>query len=317
VSDLHSLLDAVRVFADHLSNVRPGLLAGGLALYVANVLLRSTAWYAILRAAYPGTRYRLHQATAAYLAGVGVNAVAPARAGDLVKASLVRLRMPESTWVTVFATLIVETLLDIVIGPLLMVFALSQGVFPSLPSLPSLPAFEWSWAADHPRATAAIGVALVLVVALVTRHAARVVRQFRDRVRQGFSILRTPRAYVLRVACPQLGGWGCRIASVYLFLGAFGVHASLRNALLVLVVGSLSTLLPLTPGGVGTQQALMVFVLAGAASDAGLLSFSVGMQVAITLTNLLLGLLALVLTLRHGSIRRAIADARAAHAAGT
>ena len=58
-------------------------------------------------------------------------------------------------------------------------------------------------------------------------------------------------------------GWACRVASAAAFLDAFGIPATLRNALLVMVVGSLTTLLPVTPGGVGTQQALIVVVLGG------------------------------------------------------
>ena len=77
-----------------------------------------------------------------------------------------------------------------------------------------------------------------------------------------------------------------------------------------MVVGSLTTLLPVTPGGVGTQQALIVVVLGGAASDSQLLSFSVGMQAAVVIANALLGGIALVLMLRTLSLRSAIGHAR-------
>ena len=81
------------------------------------------------------------------------------------------------------------------------------------------------------------------------RYVAGHVRNFRERVRQGFTIFRTPRRYLTRVAVPQLIGWFLRVASAYQMLVAFGIEASVRNALLVLVVGAISTLLPLTPGG--------------------------------------------------------------------
>ena len=129
-------------------------------------------------------------------------------------------------------------------------------------------------------------------------------------MRQGFTILRTPRRYFAIVALPQLLGWACRVASAAAFLEAFGIPGTIRNALLVMVVGSLTTLLPVTPGGVGTQQALIVVVLSGAASDAQLLSFSVGMQAAVVISNALLGGIALVLMLRTFSLRAAIGHAR-------
>ncbi len=80
--------------------------------------------------------------------------------------------------------------------------------------------------------------------------------------------------------------------------------ATLHNALLVLVVQSLSTLFPFTPGGVGTQQGLLVYVFDRAATGiAGtlLLSFSVGMYIATTVLNAVLGFGALFLML--GTLR--------------
>ena len=50
------------------------------------------------------------------------------------------------------------------------------------------------------------------------------------------------------------------IASLYFFLRAFGVDATVHNALLVQVVDSLATLFPATPGGAGTKQGLIVFL---------------------------------------------------------
>ena len=129
-------------------------------------------------------------------------------------------------------------------------------------------------------------------------------------MRQGFTILRTPRRYALLVALPQLLGWACRVAAAAAFLEAFGIPGTLRNALLVMVVGSLTTLLPVTPGGVGTQQALIVVVLSGAATDSQLLSYSVGAQAAVMVANAIIGGIALVLMLRTLSLRSAIGHAR-------
>ena len=54
---------------------------------------------------------------------------------------------------------------------------------------------------------------------------------------------------------------------MYFFLKAFHVPAGLDDAALALVAGSLSTLLPFTPGGVGPQQALLVYMFNGVASS--------------------------------------------------
>jgi uncharacterized membrane protein YbhN (UPF0104 family) len=315
VSDLHEFINASQAFFNRLGDVKTGPLAIALAFHTANLLLRTRAWYAILRAAYPNARsYRWRSCAGAYLSGVGLNALIPARGGDLLKLYLVRLRLPESRIATVAATLLVETLLDTFIGPALFIYAYTQGVVPRLPELPHIPAFELSAAVRHPRASGLIVAALVLLGLLLLRHAMKVARDFRERVRQGFTILHQPRRFAIQVVFPQALGWLCRVGTMFYMLRAFSIHADIRNALLVLVVGSISTLLPLTPGGVGTQQALIVVVLSGQARDSVLLSFSVGMQFIITLANALLGFIALALMLRSLSLRKAIRDARAHHA---
>jgi uncharacterized membrane protein YbhN (UPF0104 family) len=310
LSSISAFTDAARVFLNHLAEVKLWPLAIALLLHTINLLLRTFAWYSILRAAYPGVRYRYRSCAGAYLAGVGVNAIAPARGGDVVKIFLTRTRLEGSTTPTILASLLVETLIDIVLGIAIFGYALTQHTLPRIPELPSIPAFEWSWAAANPTLTAIIATALLLAGVLAARRVKVAGKAFAERVRQGFTILRTPRRYFLLVAIPQLVGWGCRVASAAAFLEAFGIPGTLRNALLVMVVGSLTTLLPVTPGGVGTQQALIVVVLSGAASDAQLLSFSVGMQAAVMISNALLGGIALVLMLRTFSLREAIGHAR-------
>ena len=87
-------------------------------------------------------------------------------------------------------------------------------------------------------------------------------------------------------------------------LAAFGVNATVPNALVVLVVGSLSTLLPITPGGAGAQQALLAIALAGEATTSQVLAYSVGAQVAVTALNAALGAISLLALFRTLRLRR-------------
>jgi uncharacterized membrane protein YbhN (UPF0104 family) len=314
--DIRGFYDAAVVFGDRLGDVVWRYLLIAIAFYLLNLLLRTRAWYAILRAAYPEARgFRWRSAAGAYLAGVGVNAVAPARGGDIVKLYLVRMRIPDSSAATILATLLVETLFDSVVGPTLFLYAYLTGAVPSLPSLPSLHLFEFSFALRHPRVTLAVLAVLLLVLLILLRRGVRAARDFWARVRQGFAILHTPRRFALQVIVPQALGWCCRVVAMLYFLRAFGIDGTLRNAVLVLVIIGAGTLLPFTPGGVGTQQALSVVVLRGAASRSALLSFSVGTQVAITLTNVIVGTLALIVMFRSVSLRKAIKHARASETA--
>jgi uncharacterized membrane protein YbhN (UPF0104 family) len=69
---------------------------------------------------------------------------------------------------------------------------------------------------------------------------------------------------------------------------------------------SVATLFPITPGGLGTEQAFLLYVLSGVASAATLLAFSVGARLTITITNVVAGFTAIVLTLRTVRFRKAL-----------
>ena len=96
-----------------------------------------------------------------------------------------------------------------------------------------------------------------------------------------------------------------RVWIVFEFLMAFRVHATIHNALLAMVVDSLATLFPATPGGAGTKQGLIVFLFSGQAiSRSLLLAFSVGMNIATVVFSLLLGAIAMWMMARTVSWKR-------------
>ena len=72
--------------------------------------------------------------------------------------------------------------------------------------------------------------------------------------------------------------------------------------LLVQATMSLATLVPATPGGIGTEQALLVYAFrdVGVARST-LLAFSVGMKLTLTVVNVIVGFTAIFLTL--GTVR--------------
>ncbi len=107
-----------------------------------------------------------------------------------------------------------------------------------------------------------------------------------------------------------------RLASVYWMLRAFHVPATVHNALLVQIAQSLSTLLPLTPGGAGTEQGLLLYLFRGKVGRTALLSFSVGAHIAFVVVNIALGAVAVALmtrSLRFGRLRaEALGDPKGA-----
>ncbi len=305
MNSIRGFIDAVQAFADRLAAVHWGWLAAAVLLSVSNLALRSRAWQQILRAALPDQPLRYRTAFGAYCAGVGVNAVVPARAGDLMKMFLVRRAAPESRYPTLAGSLAAETLFDFVVASALLTWALSTGVMPGV-RLPELPAFEISLALRHPWISLAVAGAAVIALLLLARR----VRAFWAQFGQGLAIVRRPRRYLLGVVPYQAVGWGCRIGGAACFLTAFNVPAGLEAALIVQVAGSVASLLPATPGGLGPKQALLVVMLAGTTSRTDVLAFSVGMELTLVVTNAILGMTCIAFMLRNLRLRDAVSRAR-------
>ena len=58
--------------------------------------------------------------------------------------------------------------------------------------------------------------------------------------------------------------------------------------------------MPISPGGIGTEQAFIVYVFSGTGiGRATLIAFSVGMKLTLIVTNVILGFTALFLALGH------------------
>lgn len=305
------VIDAGGEFFHHLAEVHWAPLGIALAFQLARLLARTPAWRNIIRAAYPDLFVPRRTVTGAYLAGVGVNAIIPARAGDVLKLYLVHHRVEGTTYPTLASTLIVETLFDMVVAAGILVWALTIGVLPGLGALPDLPQVDWSYPLQHKRESLIVASVWIVFGALILAVAFRKFRNFKERVRQGFAILGDFPRFVREVVTWQTLSWVFRFASVYFFLEAFRVPASFHNTLLVLAVQSLSTLLPITPGGVGTQQGFLVFIFDRAGTGiAGslLLSFSVGMYISTMALSIVVGFTALFAMIRTFRWRRVVEE---------
>ena len=229
-----------------------------------------------------------------------MNAVVPARGGDVMKLFLVHRSVPESPYPTIASSLIAETLFDMFVGSALLLMAFSRGLIPGTPQLKGhLGAFEWSFFAGHGRLLAFVLAGLLIALAFAMTWIEGHVNRFWERVKDGLAILRTPERYLRGVVSLQALGWACRVGGMYFFLEAFHVPAGLPDAALALSAGSIATLMPLTPGGAGPQQALLLYMFSGKASRSAVLSFSVGMQFAVTITTATLGAICITLMLRR------------------
>jgi len=307
-SSFNSFFNAAEAFFENLSRIEWGAFALALAFLLAMQLCRAWAWRNVLHAAYPGTPIPFLQLGAAYLAGAGINAILPARAGDVTKVFLVKRQIPDSSYPAVTSSFLVQTIFDTTIGVLVLLYAITQGLLPEPPRLPNLPAFEIAFWAENPQIFLITVGVLLTAIAIGIYLLAHRVRRFWARVRQGVVILTQPRRYLREVAAWQGVGWLCRFAAFWFFLEAFGIGGSFGNVLLVMSVQAISTIVPFTPGGAGAQQALLVATLHGP-SRAVVLSYSVGTQIAMAAWSVLLGFAAMITVFRTTDWRGLIKQA--------
>lgn len=291
-------IDAVQSFFDQLTSIALVPLVLAILCHLGRIAARTRAWRNIVAASYPDATVRWRDVFCAYAAGIGANALLPGRGGDLLRLYIARHRIEGSSYPTLAATLLAETIFDSAVGIVLLAWALSAGVLPGAGVLPDLPGIDWLWAFHNPRAAAGILFVVLVVATILAITGVGKITNFWARVRQGLVILLEPRRYLREVAAWQALDWAFRLAAIFFFLRAFGMPSDLHSVFVVQVTQTLSTLLPLTPGGIGTEQALLVYTFAGAAPASDVLSFSVGVKIIIITVNVTLGTIATLATLR-------------------
>ncbi len=308
MSDALALLgSSAESLAGRLAGVSFALLAAALALHLGKLALRARAWHNITRAAYPEQGLRYRHALGAYLCGTGVNAVLPARPGEVLKLALVRGKAPGMRYEGLASTLLTESVFDTVAGALILSIALALGWTGFGGSI----AATLGPVAGHAWVAGAVVLALTVTLFLARRRLGRRLRGFAAEAGRGLRVLREPRRYLRTVASWQLGALMLRLGSICCFLAAFHLPAGLQTALLVLAVQSAANLIPLTPGGAGTQQALLVLALGGVATASAIVGFGAGAQLATAAADGVVALVALVLM--TGSLNwRALLAARSA-----
>ena len=294
---MHRILDAAEAFFDTLSSVDLGLVALAICCHLLKFGCVACAWRNVLAAAYPQERVPYRSILAAYVAGVGTNAIIPARAGDVLRLYLTHRAIPSATYTTLVSSTAVLAIVDMTLAGT----PVPLGADPGAPAVRRLaaqsPRFRLRLALRQPRRGAdplpRRGAALIVVVVWARYK----IDDFGHRIGQAFAVMRPPRRWLRTVVPWQLADWTLRIATIWFFLGAFGIDQSIRNALLVQVTLSLATLVPATPGGIGTEQAFLTVVLRGAAPASVLLAFSVGMRITLTVVNVIAGIVAIGATL--------------------
>ena len=306
---VRAAVHSVDLIADRAAAVDPRTLVLGTVLYLISQAVRTRGWHTILRAAYPQEAAGLRKLDVmrAYLAGAGINALVPARGGDIVKLAMVHRRIEGSRYTTLAATFVPESLFETLFGTGLVVWALAKGFLPVPTTDGELPTLDVSLAVRHPILTGLVAAALVLAIWWLTRR-------FGRQLGQALSILRSPMRFVTGVASWQALARLIRLGSLAAFMAAFHLPVTPATVVLVMAAQGGGRILPLAPVSAGLRLAMLSYgfveVTGKPVDIAEITAFTFGVSAVLCVACL--GLAAAILVQEFGTLspRRALAVAR-------
>jgi hypothetical protein len=319
-SIVNATAHAVEVLAAYAAQVRVEWLLAGLALHYVAQAVRTRAWWNIIRASHPeADAFRARDAVAAYLAGAGLNAVIPARGGDVLKLCLVHRRIPHARYATLAATLVPETLFETACGAGLVAWALAHGFLPVPDTRGDVPTVDVSLLMAHPIVSAAAAAAITAAAALLVRRLRRRAGDVLARLRRGLAILSRPRHFATGVVSWQALSRLIRLASIACLLAAFRLPVTPATVLLVMAAQGGGRIIPIAPVSAGLRLAMLAYgfvEVTGTPVDIGrITTFTAGTSVALLACGLAISAVIIERTFGTPSPRRALAAARAVIAA--
>ena len=260
--------------ASSFDSVHWGWVGVALGLNLLSIVARAMAWKTVIDQAIEPPRPGYRAVISAFSVGLFANAVLPGRIGEVARVAVLKRRAGKrkGIWATLLGTVFAHRVFD-----LFPVLALIAFVFVTA-RLPG-------WAVTTVELFVAVGLALFVLALLVARRRGGSpldglgpVRRLIAMARQGLSVMHAPLAAAVAIAF-QFAGWALQLLAVYTAMRAFGIHAPLAAAALVLLLLNVAILFPLWPGNVGLYQAAVAAPLLsyGVATTRGV-AFGVGLQ---------------------------------------
>ncbi len=266
---------------------------------LASIMLKAASWKVIFDFTF-GFRGRWRDLTSAIMIGFLVNALVPARIGELARAYVITRRQAIRghflSRSTAFGTVVLERVFDGVAMALLVLFGITRL---------NLPAWADRGAIAILIIAAAFGAAVIFLEAKREKlrkgaEAAKAATQENHpwwrkqltrlhgvvaRFSEGQQVLRNPLRIVV-VFCTTSLSWTSQLVAVYLSVRAFhlvnpsGNSIGMSGALLLLILINIAGALPATPGNVGIFQLATVIPLSVTFGipESTALAFSIGLQ---------------------------------------
>lgn len=261
-----------------------------------SIMLKVSSWKIIFDYSFRDARGRWTDLTSALMIGFLVNAVFPARMGEIARAFVISRRQSrrgeQVSKSTVFGTIVLERVFDGVVMGMIVVYGI---VHMDLPA----------WADKG--ALVLVVISLFFAAALVTLEIKRKKlkagsaaawanhrehhsfwRRLNTRVygiiarfSEGQKVLRSP-GRITAIFCTTSASWIMQMIAVYFTLHAFHLNGiGMLGALLLLILINVAGALPATPANVGVFQLATVIPLVVTYNipETTALAFSIGLQV--------------------------------------
>lgn len=261
--------------ADAFTIVHWWWIVAALGLNAISVVARALAWRAVVNQALPSPHPGFPRVFSAFAVGLLANAVLPGRIGELARVAVLSRAQPrgEGHTAALVGTVFAHRLFDLIPALLLVAYVLVTAKIPD-------------WAVVSLILVSGVGgilFALGVASARLNRRPSPdivgPVRQLVRMARRGLGVMNAPVAAIVAVLYQCLG-WFCQLIAVYLAMRAFGIHAPLPAAGLVLLLMNVATIFPLWPGNIGLLQAAVALPLVsyGVAYTRGF-AYGLGLQV--------------------------------------
>jgi glycosyltransferase 2 family protein len=255
---------------DHARHANYWLLVLGAAAATGMFPLRARRWRTILDPVAPRLPFGpLWRSTAI---GMMVNNVVPLRAGELARAYALTRELPQITFSTALASLVVDRVFDAVVVLLLLAIAMIAPGFPSGAMIHGRPISQLATGfAILPLALLVVlyglvffpGTLIRLFELLARRVSPTIEARGRDmlqRFAEGLSVLRTP-GHFIAVFGWTLLHWLLQPLAFWLGFKALGINVSWSATLFVQGIIVIGVSLPSAPGFFGPFETAAVFSL--------------------------------------------------------
>ncbi len=268
----------VRALFRAMGKIPTPYIVAGIASQTINVMLVGLAYVAVWRAAYPGAKkLPIMQIATCFVVGIALNGVLPMSMGSFVMAFMFLAIIPGATAAGVASGFGVHQIFFAVAGVLtygFLFWRISGALNETIGGI-----------SNHLPVLLLILIGLVIGVMVLLKAFKQKAIGAMENLKQGAAILQTPWRYLVGVLLLQVTAYGFELLTSFIFMRGYGIPATVSAVLLNTAANSIATLTAVTPGGVGTSQALTTVALNGIADPATIVAYSLTQQLTLTAWN--------------------------------